>query len=124
MIEYTVNVSEDGNKEWYLNGKLHRVNGPAIEYTSGTKSWYLNGERHREDGPAIEYASGNKAWFLNGKLHREDGPAKEWSNGDKVWFLNDKKYSEEEFNEKLNPIKELSVTEIEELLGYKVKVIK
>ena len=31
MIEYTVKVRADGTKEWYLNDKLHREDGPAIE---------------------------------------------------------------------------------------------
>jgi hypothetical protein len=34
----------------------------------GTKIWYLNGELHREDGPAIEYTKGDKEWWLNGKV--------------------------------------------------------
>ena len=33
----------------------------------GTKCWYLNGKRHREDGPAVEYANGDKYWYLHGK---------------------------------------------------------
>jgi hypothetical protein len=40
--------------------------------TTGTKYWYLNGKLHREDGPAVEYENGNNHWYLNGKLHRED----------------------------------------------------
>ena len=31
MIEYTVKVWGNGNKSWYLNGKLHREDGPAYE---------------------------------------------------------------------------------------------
>jgi len=27
-----------------LNGKLHREDGPAIEFANGDKSWYLNGD--------------------------------------------------------------------------------
>jgi hypothetical protein len=27
----------NGYKYWYLNGKLHRTDGPAIEYTNGRK---------------------------------------------------------------------------------------
>jgi len=73
MIEYTVKVNADGDKFWYLNGKLHREDGPAIEYADGDKSWwYLNGKLHREDGPAIEYASGSKYWYLNGKCVTEE----------------------------------------------------
>ena len=32
----------------------------------GTKSWWLNGKCHREDGPAMEFADGTKAWYRNG----------------------------------------------------------
>ena len=60
---------------------------------NGTKVWYLDGELHREDGPAIEHPNGSKQWYLNGKYHRENGPAVEWSNGTKDWWLNDKKLS-------------------------------
>jgi hypothetical protein len=47
MIEYTVRVSADKTK-WYLNGQLHREDGPAVEYTDGDKSWFLNGQRVTE----------------------------------------------------------------------------
>ena len=57
----------NGDKYWYLNGKRHREDGPAVEYAAGDKSWYLNGKYHREDGPAVDYASGYKSWWLNGK---------------------------------------------------------
>ena len=33
---------------WYLNDKLHRENGPAVEYADGTKVWYLNGRCYTE----------------------------------------------------------------------------
>ena len=52
-------------KEWRLNGKIHREDGPAIEWANGHKSWYLNGNCHREDGPAIECPDGTIYWFLN-----------------------------------------------------------
>ena len=61
------------------------------EYSNGTKEWRLNDKLHREDGPAVEWADGDKQWFLNGKFHREDGPAGEWTDGAKVWWLNDEK---------------------------------
>ena len=67
MIEYTVKVWASGTKEWWLNGKLHREDGPAVEGADGSKEWYLNGKRHREDGPAIEWDDGSKSWWLNGK---------------------------------------------------------
>jgi hypothetical protein len=67
--EYT-NDNNDLNdcKRWYLNGHLHRENGPAIEYDNGDKVWYLNGQLHRENGPAVEFASGHKEWWINYKL--------------------------------------------------------
>ena len=93
-------------------------------YNNGSKIWYLNGKLHREDGPAVEYDNGDKIWFLNCKLHREDGPAIEKSNGIIYWYLNGKEYTEAEFNVKMNPVKELSVADLEKLLGYKVKIVK
>ena len=96
MIEYKVKVWPDGHKVWYLNGKYHREDGPAIELASGSKVWCLNGKQHREDGPALECASGDKMWFLEGKFHREDGPAVEHASGEKWWFLNDERLTEKE----------------------------
>jgi hypothetical protein len=102
FIEYTVTVYANGNKRWYLNGKLHREDGPAIEYANGEKRWYINDKHHREDGPAIEYVNGEKHWYVNDKLHREDGPAVERYDGTKFWFLNGEKLTEKEFNERMS----------------------
>ena len=66
-------------------------------FPNGDKQWYLNGKYHREDGPAIEWAAGSKTWFLNGNLHREDGPAIEFADGGKEWYLNGEQLTEEEF---------------------------
>ena len=38
------NIDIYGDKFWRLNGKLHREDGPAIEYPNGHKFWYLNGK--------------------------------------------------------------------------------
>jgi len=124
MIEYTVKVNINGSKSWWLNDKLHREDGPAIERAEGSKLWYLNGKRHRENGPAVECADGSKEWYLNGKLHRENGPAIEYADGYKKWYLNDKKMSEDEWKKALSPVRELTIAEISELLGYEVKVVK
>jgi hypothetical protein len=58
---------KNGDKHWYLNGQLHREDGPACEYFDGDKYWYLNGKLHREDGPAVKYANGDKQWYYHGK---------------------------------------------------------
>ncbi len=78
----------ENRKEWYLNNKFHREDGPAREWIDGNKEWYLNGKLHCTDGPARELSNGTKEWYLNGKLHRTDGPAIVWWNGTKEWWLN------------------------------------
>jgi len=37
-------INELGNKEYGVNGELHREDGPAIESRNGYKEWYLNGK--------------------------------------------------------------------------------
>ena len=51
----------NGTKEWYLNGKLHREDGPAIEWPAEPKNGMLNGKRHREDGPAMSMPTETKS---------------------------------------------------------------
>ena len=92
---YSQRIFVDGFKEWYINGKLHREDGPAVEYPDGSKEWYINGKRHREDGPAVEYGNGSKYWYINGERHREDGPAYEYADGTKTWWLNGIEVTEE-----------------------------
>ena len=102
MIEYKVKVDDNGTIFWFINDKLHREDGPAVEHADGSKSWYLSGECHREDGPAIERANGDKYWYLNGEYHRE-----------------------EEYYSKLNPKpKELTMKELVKELGYNVKIVE
>jgi hypothetical protein len=81
-------IGTDGTKMWYQDGKLHRTDGPAVEYTDGGKFWYQNGKPHRTDGPAVEEPDGTKMWYLNDKLHRTAGPAVEDSGGTKEWYQN------------------------------------
>ncbi len=88
----------------YLNNenKLHRLDGPAVEYKDGGKVWYQNGKLHRIDGPAVERANGDKWWYQNGLLHRLDGPAVEKSNGYREYGINGQSLTEEEFNNQRN----------------------
>ena len=67
-------------------------------YANGDKRWYLDGKLHCEDGPAIVYAKGHKEYRMNGKLHREDGPAIESATGIKEWYLDGINMTEQEFN--------------------------
>ena len=98
---------------------------PIMTITAdGTKKWYLNGKFHREDGPAIEYADGAKEWFLNGERHREDGPAVEFADGSKFWYLNDVHVTQADHKRRTTAVQELTIAEIEALLGYQVKIVK
>ena len=90
-------INEVGTKRWFKHGKLHRTDGPAIEYATGSKHWYLKGQRHRTDGPAIERFTGNTEWWQNDKRHRLDGPAIELTDGTKRWFIYGVEYTEDEF---------------------------
>lgn len=80
-------VGDLGEVAYLLDGKLHREDGPAVEYPNGDQEWWLNGNRHREDGPAIQDEQGNKTWYQNNLLHRENGPAVEFADGKKEWWI-------------------------------------
>jgi hypothetical protein len=89
-------IDQDGTKRYFLNGKLHRLDGPAVEHPRGSKEWYFEGELHRENGPAFVCFNGYASWkeyWVNGKRHRADGPAVEFKDGFKRWC-----YQGEEFN--------------------------
>lgn len=98
----TVNKSgEFFQKEWRLNGKLHRLDGPAVVQSDGSEFWFHNGSLHRLDGPAVVQSDGTTAWKRHGKFHRLDGPAIEWANGSMTWIINGKYYSEDAFNKEI-----------------------
>ena len=65
-----------GQELWKdANGYPHREDGPSFISKDGkTKYWNCHGKLHRVDGPAIETPIAN-GWLQNGKYHREDGPA-------------------------------------------------
>ena len=127
MTTQYIKIDEYGSKIYYKDKemtKVHREDGPAIEYANGYKSWYINGNRHREDGPAIEWSDGYKSWFINGKRHREDGPALEWANGGKSWYLDGKEVTEAEFLKQTAPEIVLTMDEIAAKLGIDVSKLK
>jgi len=41
-------------KEYYIDGNLHRLNGPAVDSASGYKAWYQNGKFFMHQ-PAPDY---------------------------------------------------------------------
>lgn len=70
MIKYTVKVYDDGTKFWFLNGKLHREDDPAIEWANGSKSWWLYGKQLTEE----EFNARNKQLEFEGKPKIECTP--------------------------------------------------
>jgi hypothetical protein len=53
---------------WYVNGKLHRSDGPAVidhEY----QKWFTDEKLHRVDGPAVIDNHGRKEWYMNGQCN-------------------------------------------------------
>ena len=105
-----VQVRPNGDKFYYKNAECtinHRLDGPAVTYMNqpnATTYWFVNGKKHREDGPAIEYHNGDKEWYVNGKQHRLDGPAVELANGMAEWYINDIRLTSKEVEEQKKKI--------------------
>jgi hypothetical protein len=120
MQEYRVIIDGRGTEFWHNNNnQFHREDDkPAVVFTNGTQYWYKNDKRHRENGPAIIYYNGDEHWYLNGELHCESGPAIMRNDGSQEWWINGVRQPNP------NIIKELTVADIEALLGHRVKVVK
>ena len=89
LLTLECRVYAKGTVRYYnKQGQLHRVYGPAVEYSDGYRAWCQNGLLHRVDGPAIEFASGRREWYQNDRPHRLDGPAIEYSDGSCEWYIN------------------------------------
>lgn len=59
-------ISRQGRKNYFKNGELHRLDGPALESRDGKhQEWWVNGKLHREDGPAIIGGAFGESWYLN-----------------------------------------------------------
>ena len=52
----------------------------VVKDRNNTIAYYLNGKFHREDGPAITFADGRKVWWLNGKFcgYNDDCTNESW----------------------------------------------
>lgn len=61
-------IYDNGTKEYYQDGKLHREDGPAYENIYARREWFLYGDRHRIDGPAIVLFNNSKYWYYYGKF--------------------------------------------------------
>ena len=50
------------------HGKLHRPNGPAIEYVDGYWTWRLHSMTHRYYGPATS----KYQWYIHGEYVKDE----------------------------------------------------
>jgi len=68
-----------------------------VEYPSGMIEYYLNGKRHREDGPAVVWDDGTIKYFINDKEITKEvkewiiennipEDCKDWNKSDKILF--------------------------------------
>jgi hypothetical protein len=69
MKTYKVTVDKYGAKRWYLNDKLHREDGPAMECANGDKYWYINDNELTE----AEFNARIKQSSCDGKVVEIDG---------------------------------------------------
>ena len=69
-----------GYEAYYVYGKPHRIGGPAIIWpnvhngSTSRKEWWVDGVLHRDDGPAIIRSDGTKEWWANGKCIKKTKP--------------------------------------------------
>lgn len=104
MQEQYIKIDEYGNKLYYKDRKmtmLHRLDGPAVEYSDGSKVWYVDSKRHRLDGPAYDGAYGYKTWYVDGE-----------------------QLTEREFNDLSAPTLELTLEDIAAKYNVDVKTLK
>ena len=58
-------INHNRVKMWHLNGKIHREDGPAVEWSDGIKYWWLNDKNYTEE----EYY---KELFKMGKITKNE----------------------------------------------------
>lgn len=64
---------DNGDLFFFMNGVLHREDGPAVIRVSGTQEWYQEGVLHRDnDLPALIHWTGRQEWYHKGLLHRDN----------------------------------------------------
>lgn len=127
MTPQYIAINPNGSTYYFKDKKMtkiHREDGPAIEFKDGSKYWYKDSELHREDGPAVELPDGRKEWWINGNQHREDGPAVINRWGNEEYWLDDKWLTKAEHAKRTAKVIELTLEDIAKLLDFNVEKIK
>ena len=61
-------VINDHTHYWFGEGlKLHNIKEPAVIRDNGTKKWCVNGKYHRLDGPAVMLFQGETQFWIDGR---------------------------------------------------------
>lgn len=50
-LKTSMSAFSGGTRIWKAKGNLHREDGPAVEYASGSKEWWLDGKMVRVEHP-------------------------------------------------------------------------
>lgn len=79
-----------GGRSWFLDGKLHRTDGPAEEYGDGVKLWLQHGRCRNIHGPAMLYSDGKVRYYINGQFMSYD-----------TWLIEREPLLEEELREEI-----------------------
>ena len=94
--DYKLYIWNNGDIKYLYKQNYHRLDGPANETYHGVFYW-VDGKLHRTNGPAIAWSNGEQSYWINDKLHRLDGPAVTWDNGEEFYFVDNKEVSKEDF---------------------------
>lgn len=92
-------------KEVWTNdkGQKHRIYGPAVTVLDKRYhlvEWYKEGELHRIDGPARVH-NANAFWYKDGKLHCLCGPAVIEKAGPKQYWIEGQRLSPKEYKKEI-----------------------
>ena len=87
-----------GGELWHLDGKPHRVDGPAVICSNTSEAWYLNGLIHRTDGPAVIF---REEWLRPSRRLSLTGDVLNFNSKGYKWFLGGEEYQKEEWFNRL-----------------------
>lgn len=64
----TIEIYTTGFRRYFNSkNKLHRLDGPAVEYADGSFRWCENDKPHRIGGPQYFNYPNSYKWWINGK---------------------------------------------------------
>lgn len=70
---------EDGKNFLFVDERLelHNMDGPALYGVGDSLQWFIHGKNHRLDGPAVIYDNGKAFYYLDDILYSKDDYLKE-----------------------------------------------